>query len=196
MLHCFWVFVSDPVNQATLKWLFSGVAAAISGLWVVFLFWFQHRNKENPQSTSKIVWLTALTTVAILFIAAGWLYSEAEYLCPDCDVLNIDIKAPLNGAEMSTRSTIRGDATPNKVCRFVYVFVRDMASGTLVATDETQTLNRGVWSGILDLSHVPPKGEARVHVVLIDKPMYQIKVPLIQPTVSGAPSQPIQLWRQ
>lgn len=77
-------------------------------------------------------------SIAVILIANGstvyWILSEAETYCPDCyKVTSIKIKAPLNGATISTSdnvfSDIIGEATPSQVCRYVYVFVRDMTSG-------------------------------------------------------------------
>ena len=195
MLHCFWVFVSDPSNQATLKWLCSGVAAAISGLWVVFLFWFQHRNKDTPQSPSKRVWLTAFTTVGIVLVAGGWLYSEAEYYCPDCHKFTkIEIKAPLNGARISTPAVVYGKAAASQACRFVYVLVSAMMPGVApVATGPVQPADDGDWSAPLDLNHVNPGGLANVQAFLTDR---RLASPVIEPPSEGHPSNIVQLWRQ
>lgn len=196
MLRCIWTFLSDPTNRATLGWIFSGVAAAIAGPWAAFQFWFKRG------SPSKAFRLTVVMSIAVILIAGYWLWSEARFYCPDCyRSTTITIKTPLNNATISPSDSvfpiINGEATPSEVCRYVYVFVHAAKpNGTLIATDLTQTLANGDWSGRLDLGHVDRGGQADVHVILIDRTPYPVGTPLVLPPVAGRPSQAIQLWRQ
>ena len=187
MLRCIWAFLSDPVNQKTLAWIFTGIAALIPGLWAALKIWFKNRSKKNSQSDSEVLRLTLQVSVAIVVIVgarmAFWIYSEAKSNC--CSFAEIQIKAPLDGATISTPSVIYGEVTHSRVSRNVYVSVSDIGSGTSVKTGPTPTSGNGDWSARLDLSHVNRGERAKVQAfVACDLP---------EPWPS---SNIIKLWRQ
>ena len=162
--------------------------------------------KQQPQTRSGFKslatgrFIAAILLVAFAFVSSWpllWMGSEFT----NCYKLTtISIKTPLDGAQISASNEVfamvNGEATPNQSCRFVYVFVKDMRSGTLRASDLTQTLDNGEWSGRLDLSNVAHGEQAGIHAVLIDRPIYPVGTTLPLPPVGGRPSQHVQLWRQ
>jgi hypothetical protein len=205
VLQCVWSFLSDPTNQATLKWVFGGVAAALGSLWGAFQFLYATRNGRKVKTHSRALWWVTVTSIVIIFVPLGtigyWIWTEAASYCPDCyGRTRITIKSPLDHSLVSTSDSVyafaNGTATASRVCRYVYIFVKDLQSETLKATDLTQTSDDGEWFARLDFRHVQEGGWAGVIAVLLDRPLYPVNTTLSSPPVHGRPSQTLQLRRQ
>jgi hypothetical protein len=211
MWHYILALFSDPENQNALKWIFSGVGAVVLASWAVFRFFYEQRRytrPEGPQPKTRsgfqllaIGGVIAVLLIVVFATVSFWPLQGMGADSTNCYKLTkISIKTPLDGAQISASNEVfaivNGEATPNQSCRFVYVFVKDMRSGTLRASDLTQTLDNGEWSGRLDLSNVAHGELAGVHAVLIDRPIYPVGTTLPLPPVGGRPSQHVQLWRQ
>lgn len=211
MWHYMLALLSAPENQNALKWIFSGAGAVVLASWSVFRFLSEQRrytrpDSPQPQARSWFQFLAIGGVIAVFLIVAFatvsfWPLQGMGADSTNCyELTKISIKTPLDGAQISASNEVfamvNGEATPNQSCRFVYVFVKDMRSGALRASDLTQTLDNGEWSGRLDLSNVAHGEQAGIHAVLIDRPIYPVGTTLPLPPVGGRPSQHVQLWRQ
>jgi hypothetical protein len=51
----FWRFLRDKRNQQVLGWLGGGLVAAVTGLWVAFVYFFPHDDKKPAAATTTVI---------------------------------------------------------------------------------------------------------------------------------------------